>query len=225
MARFSKAVWRPVRNFRPDGQDRVLGMVVHIMDGSLEGTQSWFDNPESSSSSHFGTGRDGQLRQWVDTKDRAWAQGTGNHDYVSVENEGLGGQNLTAAQIEDNAQVYAWLHRVYSVPYKLADAPGEQGIGWHGMGGAAWGGHYDCPGSKIVAQRQQILDRAKQINSEDYVALTKEDAKTIWLYMGSDETRFDAYAYLRGTNAKCDELQTKVKVLEAKLDQILAKLG
>lgn len=212
-------------NFRLNGQDQVLGMVVHIMDGSLEGTQSWFNNPESQSSSHFGTGRDGQLRQWVDTKDRAWAQGSGNHDYVSVENEGLGGQSLTDAQIEDNAQVFAWLHRVYAVPYQLADAPGERGIGWHGMGGAAWGGHYDCPGPKIVAQRQKILDRAKQINSEDYVALTKDDAKTIWLYMGSDETKFDAYAYLRGTNAKCDDLQAKVKQLETKIDLILSKLG
>src|SRR5438477_10917757 len=122
--KFAKATWHPVQNYTTDGQDRVLGVVIHIMDGTLEGSQSWFDTREAQASSHFGTGRAGALRQWVDTKDRAWAQAAGNHDYLSIENEGRGGDELTAEQIEDCAQVLAWASKNYGFPLQLAHTPG-----------------------------------------------------------------------------------------------------
>ena len=55
-----------VKNYRPDGQEAVNGLVVHIMDGTFEGSKSWFNNPESQASSHFGTNREGYAEQWVD---------------------------------------------------------------------------------------------------------------------------------------------------------------
>lgn len=162
--KFDKAKWHGVGNFTSDGQARVLGLVLHIMEGTLEGSQSWFDNPESKASSHFGTGEDGELRQWVDTKDRAWAQASGNTDYLSIENEGHSGDLLAVGQIESVAQVYAWMVKKYGVPYAVANKPGESGLGYHGMGGKAWGNHPNCPGPGIVAQRQAIIDRARAIN-------------------------------------------------------------
>lgn len=163
MARFSKAKWKPVKNYTNDGQEKVLGLVVHIMAGYLEGSEAWFNNPKSQASSHFGTSRDGELRQWVDTADRAWAQGSGNRTYLSIENEGFGGDSLTAQQIEDNAQVFAWVHEKYGVPLQLAKKAGDKGLAYHALGGAAWGGHSSCPGSKIVAQLPKIVLRAKEI--------------------------------------------------------------
>lgn len=164
MAKFKSAAWVPVRNFTEDGQEKVLGLVVHIMAGYLEGSQSWFDNPRSQASSHFGTAKDGRLRQWVDTKDRAWAQGSGNRTYLSIENEGFGGDELTDKQIEQVAQVFAWVNRTYHVPLQLAKKVGDQGLAYHALGGAAWGGHTSCPGAKIVAQLPKIVQRAKAIN-------------------------------------------------------------
>ncbi|UJQ86860.1 endolysin [Streptomyces phage Treat] len=163
MARFSKAKWKPVRNYTNNGQDRVLGLIVHIMQGTLEGSQSWFDNPSAQASSHFGTGKDGELRQWVDTSDRAWAQAAGNRDYLSIENEGKVPDKLTAKQIEAVAQTFAWVCKTYKVPYQVADKPGEKGLGFHRMGGAAWGGH-SCPGDNIIKQLPEIVARAKEIN-------------------------------------------------------------
>jgi len=55
--------------------------------------------------------------------------------------------------------------RTYGVPAQITDDPNGYGLGWHGMGGAAWGNHPDCPGEPIKAQRQQILDRAIAINA------------------------------------------------------------
>ncbi|MFD3336064.1 peptidoglycan-binding protein [Streptomyces sp. NPDC058700] len=164
MARMPGATWRPVPNFRKDGQTEVRGLVVHIMDGSLAGTDSWFRNPVSEASSHWGTGRTGQLYQWVDTKDRAWAQGNGNASWLSSENEGRGGQALTEAQIDRNAEIFAWVHQTYdNVPLRRATGPNDRGLGWHGMGGKAWGNHPDCPGTKIVAQLDEIVKRAAAI--------------------------------------------------------------
>lgn len=163
MAKFAGAKWRAVRNYTEGGQEQVLGLVVHIMDGTLEGSQAWFDNTRSQASSHFGTGKDGELRQWVDTKDRAWAQGSGNRTYLSIENEGRGGDSLTDKQIEEIAQVFAWVHKTYGVPLKLATKVGDKGLAYHALGGAAWGGHTSCPGSKIVAQLPKIVLRAKEI--------------------------------------------------------------
>lgn len=163
MAKFAGAIWRPLRNFTRDGQDDVYGLVVHIMQGTLEGSRSWFNNPESSASSHFGTARDGRLEQWVDTKDRAWAQAAGNRTWISVENEGKVPQALTSAQQEKVAQVFAWICRTYKVPYQVSHSPDVKGLGYHRMGGAAWGGH-SCPGDAIIRQLSSIVARAKQIN-------------------------------------------------------------
>ena len=167
MARFSGAKWVPLRNYTKDGQEDVYGLVVHIMQGTLEGSRSWFNNPDASASSHFGTSRDGQLEQWVDTKDRAWAQAAGNKTWLSIENGGKAPDSLTTVQLEKVAQTFAWVVRTYKVPYQVSNSPDVKGLGWHGMGGAAWGGHTGCPGDHIKAQLQSIVDRAKVINGVD----------------------------------------------------------
>lgn len=167
MARFSGATWRPVpSNFTKRGQDSVYGVVIHIMDGSLAGTDSWFRNSEAQASSHFGTGRNGALYQWVDTGDRAWAQAAGNRTWLSVENEGRGGDSLTVAQLDRCAEVLAWAHKFYGVPIQLASGVNGRGLGYHAMGGSAWGGHTSCPGSRVVAQLSEIVRRAKSIAGE-----------------------------------------------------------
>ncbi|MFG2916266.1 peptidoglycan-binding protein [Kitasatospora sp. NPDC048298] len=164
MARMPGAEWRPISiNYAAGGQRSVRGVVIHIMDGSLSGSDAWFRNPAAKASAHFGSGRDGRLWQWVDTADRAWAQSSGNYDWLSVENEGRGGDSLTDAQLDRCAAVLAWAHRVYGVPLQVTSSTSGQGLGWHGMGGAAWGGHDQCPGPKIVAQLGEIVRRAQAL--------------------------------------------------------------
>jgi hypothetical protein len=164
MARMPGALWRPIpTNYTRGGQAEVRGVVVHIMAGTLDGTDSWFRNSKAQASSHFGTGKDGELRQWVDTADRAWAQAAGNSTWISVENEGQGGDALTVAQLDANARVLAWAHVTDGVPLKVATSPTDRGLGYHAMGGSAWGGHTSCPGTRIVAQLPEIVDRAKQL--------------------------------------------------------------
>ncbi|WP_327671809.1 MULTISPECIES: peptidoglycan recognition family protein [unclassified Streptomyces] len=180
MAKLSSATQRPIPvNYTKGGQTSVRGVVVHIMAGTLAGTDSWFRNSRAQASSHFGTGKTGALYQWVDTADRAWAQVGGNSSWLSVENEGQGGDVLTEAQLNANAEVLAWAHKVYAVPLQVANSPSGKGLGYHAMGGSAWGGHTSCPGSKIVAQLPEIVARAKRLvagQEEDPLAgMTKQD--------------------------------------------------
>ena len=161
MARFAGAQWRPIPvNFTHGGMGQKLGVVLHIMEGTLGGTDTWFRNPAAQASAHFGTGKDGEIFQWVDTDDKAWAQKAGNPAYLSIENEGQSGEALTNAQLAAVAAIVGWASTTHGIPLQLADAPGQRGLGWHGMGGAAWGSHLSCPGEPIKNQRGQILTQA-----------------------------------------------------------------
>lgn len=153
----------PTPNKRTDGMVEVRGLVLHIQQGTEQGSEAWFKNPKSQASSHFLNPKTGGLRQLVDTKDRAWAEADGNAHWISLEDEGYAGDSLTASQVENAAQLLAWLHTEYAVPLQSTDDPNGKGLGWHGMGGAAWGGHTGCPGDPIKAQRPVIIARAKAI--------------------------------------------------------------
>ncbi|MER8042599.1 peptidoglycan-binding protein [Streptomyces sp. NPDC094032] len=168
MARMPGAEWRPIPvNYTAKGQKSVRGVTVHIMAGTYEGTDSWFRNPKARASSHFGTSKTGRLRQWVNTADRAWAQADGNPAWISVENEGRGGDKLTDDQLDANARVLAWAHEKYGVPLQVTHSPSGRGLGYHAMGGAAWGNHPSCPGPRIVAQLADIVRRAQAIVDGD----------------------------------------------------------
>lgn len=145
---------------------------------------------------HFSVRANGQIIQSRDTAYRSAANLNGNHRVIAIENEDHGSAfgswnvnnghavpDFTAAQIESNAQILAWAHRVHGIPLQLApnSRPGSRGLGYHRQGcdgnfggyrfpgrvsgGELWSGARGkvCPGDKRIARRQQILDRARQI--------------------------------------------------------------
>lgn len=156
---YPHATWKPVPNHGGNMAGH-NGLVLHVQvgDGSLEG---WFSNPASQVSSTFWVAKSGTVEQYVDADETAWAQAEGNGTYNSVETEGHPVEPLTTQQIESLAALYRWGHDTFSWPFVVADVPGQSGFGWHGMGGAAWGGHPDCPGDTRKAQMPEILQRAQ----------------------------------------------------------------
>lgn len=137
------------------------GMVVHIAEGSFQGTISWQRNPVADVSSYFVVSYAGEIVQMLDLDLMAWTQSAGNAAWVGVENEGFHTDQLTDAQVSANAQIFAWLRSVWpSVPALVTNSPNVGGLGWHGMGGAAWGNHPNCPGPANVALLPEILARA-----------------------------------------------------------------
>lgn len=135
--------------------DGDIGLILHVCEGN--GDQfKWFNNPNADASSHFWVGKNGDIEQYVPLGTKAWAQANGNGTYASVETEGFTNEPLTDAQLNSIARIYAW----GGWPRELAEVPGQAGFGWHGMGGASWGGHFGCPGDIRRGQRQEILNRA-----------------------------------------------------------------
>ncbi|MFF9287499.1 peptidoglycan-binding protein [Streptomyces griseosporeus] len=152
--------FRPVPNKTTNGMKAHYGVVLHIMQGTLWGSDAWFRNPAAQASAHFGVGKDGTILQWVDTKDRAWAQAGGNSYWISIEHEGESGDSLTPEQIAADAKILTWAHKTHGVVLQSTDSVTGRGLGWHGMGGTAWGGHTACPGDPIKSQRAAILKAA-----------------------------------------------------------------
>lgn len=160
--------WRgPTPNMNVGGMMEWRGLVVHIAEGTFEGTIAWQKNATAQVSSHFIVGTDGAIAQMVDTADKAWTQRAGNGHWLSVENAGFSPNALTSAQLDANAKLLARAHQQYGVPLQVAVDPNGHGLGHHSMGGTGctqwdWG-HCDCPGDAIIAQKQAIVDRAKQL--------------------------------------------------------------
>ena len=154
-------------NHQPGGNAPRL-FIVHIMEGTLTGTDNWFRNPAAQVSAHFGAGRKGELWQWVSTGDQAWHAMAANRYSIGCECEGdieSGLSSLTAAQLHAVATAYAWSAKKYpDIRLWLNTRPfNGQGLSWHGLGGAAWGDHPDCPGDAIRAQLPGVLAEAKRL--------------------------------------------------------------
>lgn len=160
----------------PGMGDRSLGLVQHVAVGGNFSLYGWFSNPAAKASSTWWVGKNkGQREQYMNPDiHRSWAQAAGNPSYHSVETAGNPEDPLTDAQIESEAVIYAAGVKRYGWPYRLAEHPGEKGFGWHGMGGAAWGGHYDCPGVLRREQRSDVLRLAEKINAGPTPAPTTE---------------------------------------------------
>lgn len=169
MSRWSDlAVWKGTSH-HGGGILEHRGLVVHIAEGYYEGTIAW-QQGDNSVSSHFIVDRDGTCAQMVDTDQQAWAQRSGNHEWLSVECAGFttksqyhhnhpGWERLTDAQIEKIAHLLAKMHTAYGTPVQIATSPAGHGCGHHSMGGPAWG-HLDCPGDPIIGQKPAIVARA-----------------------------------------------------------------
>ena len=188
---FSKATKKEIRvNFTRGGMIRPYhGIVLHIMDGFLEGTYGWFNKTREqrqedydakweregrrtaapvkayASSAHFGVSVNGRLWQFVDTDHQAWAQDSGNPYWISIECEGMGGDSLSDLQIDAVAKFVLWMFQEEKVPMQLANTPSEFGLGFHSMS-PDW--HKPaCPGSNVIAQRARIIQRAEEFLSEE----------------------------------------------------------
>lgn len=156
------ATWRgPVPNRTAGGNHPKL-VIVHIMEGTLEGTDSWFRNPKSKVSAHFGVGKNGETYQWVATGDHAWHAVEANDHSIGIECEGKSGQALTTLQCGIVASIFRWAHSHYpDIDEWLTKQVEGSGLAWHGLGGAAWGNHPQCPGQPIVAQLHHIIKMAR----------------------------------------------------------------
>lgn len=163
--RYPQAVWKGPS---PNCGGRIgairLG-VVHIMTGTLAGTDSWFMNPSAQVSAHFGVGKTGVVHQYLDTDTVAWAEMSYNDCAISIEHEGHTGDSLTPQQIAADRALVQWLNTVHGIPVAMTTPNGHGWVG-HGQLGAAGGDHLECPGTPVLAQWPQVLSGASPTPSQ-----------------------------------------------------------
>ena len=100
------------KSFKPEA------IVIHIMEGSLAGTDSWFANKASQVSAHFGIGQNGELHQYVELLDTAWHAGRVNNptwDGIKSNNAGaFFNPNYYTFGIEhEGIATTAWSNEIY----------------------------------------------------------------------------------------------------------------
>lgn len=105
---------------RPDSNP-INYVVIHVTQGSWEGSLSWFQNPDSDVSAHYTIrSSDGKVAQSVDEQDIAWHAGNWEYNQTSVgiEHEGWIDEPewFTDAMYESSAKVTAHLVTTYGIP-------------------------------------------------------------------------------------------------------------
>lgn len=133
---------KPVCNFWP-GDFTKIAIVDHCMGrdksgnlGTIEGTYSWFNNPDSEVSSNFGVARDGRVWQFVASNEAAWCNGivekpdltiawlslamvrgvNPNKLTISIEHEGDGVLPMPEAQFQATLVLHRLLLSDFNIP-------------------------------------------------------------------------------------------------------------
>jgi N-acetylmuramoyl-L-alanine amidase len=116
-------------NYKP------IAIVIHIMEGSLSGTDSWFASTISNVSAHYGVGVNGDIHQYVKETDSAWHAGRinapswsliksgGNGLFVNpnfytigIEHEGSDQTDWTDATYQSSSALIADISRRWNIP-------------------------------------------------------------------------------------------------------------
>lgn len=148
------------KNFRPEA------IVIHIMEGTLAGTDSWFRNPVSNVSAHYGIGLNGAIHRYVAEEDTAWHAGRvhqptwqtirrlGNGTYlnpnlytIGLEHEGRGHTDWPEAMYAASAALIRDICTRWRIPIDRQHIVGHNEIY----------GRKTCPGNRVDLDRLVAL--------------------------------------------------------------------
>ena len=137
---------------RPASAVRLV--VVHVTEGSFDGTVRWFRNPRAHAAANYVVGRDGRVAHMVPDNEVAFHAGNGwvNAHSIGIEHEGYSRFDgvVTDAEYRASAQLVASLLRRHHLPadrrhvigHSEVPDPFHRGLhgGWahHGDPGAYW---------------------------------------------------------------------------------------
>jgi N-acetyl-anhydromuramyl-L-alanine amidase AmpD len=112
-----------------------VGIVIHVMEGTLLGTDAWFAKIESQVSAHYGVGKKGAVHQYVREEDTACHVGVvdrpawpllqrktngkpinPNLYTVGIEHEGHDGERFTDAQYQASAALIRDICTRWQIP-------------------------------------------------------------------------------------------------------------
>ena len=157
-------------------KNKKLGICIHTMVGTLDGTDRYFNNPTSKVSSHYGVSLDGnKIYQWVPEDYIAWTQGIVNNPTSALVKELGGNPNTYIISIEcaDGTNPYNAdrSKQTLEIARLVANIAKRNGIPLdrkHIIGHKEIMSTKGCPGNIDV---DKVLQLAKEINNEKTVVL------------------------------------------------------
>lgn len=179
-------------NFWPGRDNQVVVAIVdHIIEGTIESAWSWFKNPKSEVSAHFGVAKDGRKWCFVEPANTAWANGNlevgldlnipwlaecwangvkskqinPNRRTISIEHEGFSDAIMPAKQYASTLE----LHQLLIAEYKII--PDRKHIIGHWQ--ISPKSKPDCPGvgfpwSQLMADLGQTITNDNSFSLNGY---------------------------------------------------------
>lgn len=133
-------------------------VVIHINEGTTAGTLSWWAQPgHEADGAHLQISKDGRAYQTAALNRKLWHAGAANGESVGFEHEGFS-HATHPKDTRPHVQLHASANRLAWVLHECQLGRPKHGKNYfgHGEGGAAWGGHPDCPGSWPWAEYQAM---------------------------------------------------------------------
>lgn len=177
------AVHKPINKKRSRITPRAV--ILHTAVSSASSLFGYFSGVGDDS--HFYVGPNGELEQYVDTAESAYANRDANAFAISFESwDNRQIIPWTPAQLATIIRAVDWCCSVHGIPRKQITSPTGSGLGWHAMFGApsAWtkAAGKVCPGGPRIEQtKNTIIPRVaggKVIEEED---LTPDEANKLEL--------------------------------------------
>ncbi|MCR4437348.1 MAG: N-acetylmuramoyl-L-alanine amidase [Eubacteriales bacterium] len=212
---------------------RVIAIVDHIMAGTLEGTDEWFNSPGNDGiSAHFGVGKNGEIHQYVDINDVARHAGNvrypswpglipnskntyfinPNYYTIGIEHEGYSGDELTEAQYQATLSLHRWLLE------ELAIKPGPDTIiGHYRINSVQKAG---CPGTGFPWARLlgELMNGNKKM--EQVFVVEKGITFPALRFNGETYVKLKPYVAQDGKSVAWDEISKTATVFGGKLEEI-----
>ncbi|WP_266078999.1 N-acetylmuramoyl-L-alanine amidase [Haladaptatus caseinilyticus] len=134
--------WEPAHSSNYTAANRgaaeIDAIVIHVAQGSAEGTVNWFQNPDANVSAHYTIRDDGYKYQSVSDINEAWHAGGVswyNDATIGIEHGGYVSSGFPTAQYQSSAELVRWLCDQYNIPKSrvsgVASCNGESGIMGH----------------------------------------------------------------------------------------------
>lgn len=186
-----KIIQKPTSNFyKGRGTLKPEAIVIHIMDGSLVGTDEWFQKGSAAAgrpvSAHYGIGKTGEVHQYVAEENTAWHAGNvqspswklikkntaggfinPNAYTIGIEHEGqpLKNDKWSEEMKQASAQLVADISKRWNIPLDREHVIGHYEI---------FAGKPNCPAiNKSVID--EIIELAKKITGAVDPAVMKAD--------------------------------------------------
>ena len=157
------------------------GIVIHIMEGTLSGTDSWFQNRASKVSAHYGIGLQGQVHSYVNESNAAWhagrvanpswalikSSGTGkyinpNYYTVGIEHEGYENTDWTPEMYASSSTLIREIARRHNIPLDRNHILGHHEIY----------SHKTCPGNKVDIDKLIAMAKGEASIVSEYEKIT-----------------------------------------------------